>query len=243
MVRILRHVFVRQQSEGHGYGLEEHIRWANAFIIVYNVTDRWSFEECSRLLFLVSYAKRCHRHSTNGSSKQVPVVLLGNMNDLDADRVVSVAEGTARSLEIAGCTAFADISVRESPGSVRRVFTELYRSCTRRSSGLVSRSASCEQQTSDLSMMYMSCRRRSSGSSTKSCDHSQAIDIPMLNRRGSSACALTSLALSSSPESHCTDRRSSNEKISTTKRLMQKVIPSLKKSNHCAHFIRSSTVS
>ncbi|KAI0221390.1 Ras-related and estrogen-regulated growth inhibitor [Lamellibrachia satsuma] len=201
--------------DDHGYGLEDHIRWANAFIVVYSVTDRWSFDECSRLLFLVNYAKRCRRHSTNGgsSSRQMPVMLVGNKNDLEAERVVSVAEGTTRSLEIAGCTAFSDISVRESPGSVRRMFTELYRSSSRRSSGLVSRSISYDQ--------------------------TPAIDIPLLNRTNLDG--LKGLTLSYSADAHHTDRHSPDDKSSTTKRWMHKVMPSLKKHTHGVHLIQSST--
>jgi len=182
---------------------------------VYSVTDRWSFDECSRLLFLVSYAKRCRRHSANGGSgaKQMPVMLVGNKNDLEAQRVVSVADGTTRSLEIAGCTAFSDISVRESPGSVRRIFTELYRSCTRRSSGLISRSVSYGQ--------------------------TPAVDIPMLNR--TNVDGLRGLTLSCSPEAPHTDRHSPDDKTSATKRWMQKVIPSLKKNNQTLHLIRANT--
>lgn len=201
--------------DDHGYTLEEHIRWANAVIVVYSVTDRWSFDECSRLLLLVSYAKRCRRHSSNGGSgsKQMPVMLVGNKNDLEAERVVSVAEGTTRSLEIVGCTAFSDISVRESPGSVRRVFTELYRSCTRRSSGVISRSVSYDQ--------------------------TPAVEIPMLNRTNLDG--PKDMALSNSPETHHMDRHSPDDKTSTTMRWMQKVIPSLKKSHHTIHLIRANT--
>lgn len=38
--------------------LESNIRWAEAFILMYSVTDKCSFEEVNRLKFLINYNKR-----------------------------------------------------------------------------------------------------------------------------------------------------------------------------------------
>ena len=45
-------------------GLEANIRWADVFILMYSVTDKCSFDECSRLKFLINYNKRRRRLSS-----------------------------------------------------------------------------------------------------------------------------------------------------------------------------------
>lgn len=95
--------------------LEANIRWAEAFILMYSVTDKCSFDECYRLKFLINYNKR--RRRLGSTSKDgigdVPVVLVGNKIDQVEDRMVSLEEGQRRSKEI-GCVCFHEISVRES---------------------------------------------------------------------------------------------------------------------------------
>lgn len=110
--------------------LEDKLRWADAFILVYSITDRCSLDECTRLKFLISHNanKRLSRklsHDSCSSSGSV-VALVGNKNDLEAERMVSVSEGKERSCQL-GCSAFYDISVRESYEEANRVFEDLYR--------------------------------------------------------------------------------------------------------------------
>lgn len=45
--------------------LETNIRWAEAFILIYSVTDKCSFDECNRLKFLINYNKRRRKLSSN----------------------------------------------------------------------------------------------------------------------------------------------------------------------------------
>lgn len=96
------------------------MRWAEAFILVYSITDKCSFDECNRLKFLINYNKR--RRRLGGGSRDalcdIPVVLVGNKNDQFEDRMVSLEEGQRRSKEI-GCVCFHEISVRESIDQVR----------------------------------------------------------------------------------------------------------------------------
>ncbi|CAK1578396.1 unnamed protein product [Parnassius mnemosyne] len=108
--------------------LESNIRWAEAFILMYSVTDKCSFDECHRLKFLINYNKRRRRLSstTKDSILETPVVLVGNKNDQIGDRMVSTEEGQRRSKEI-GCVCFHEISVRESIDQVWGVFRDARR--------------------------------------------------------------------------------------------------------------------
>lgn len=44
---------------------EATIRWADAFILMYSVTDKCSFDECARLQFLIGYNKRRRKNIVN----------------------------------------------------------------------------------------------------------------------------------------------------------------------------------
>lgn len=115
---------------------EANIRWADAFILMYSVTDKCSFDECNRLKFLINYNKRrrklgstykvCFYHKIyisfvclffvvvfKDGILDVPVILVANKTDQYGDRMVSVEEGQRRFREIS-CACFHEISVRES---------------------------------------------------------------------------------------------------------------------------------
>lgn len=109
--------------------LEENIKWADAFILMYSVTDRCSFNECSRLKFLInSYCKRQRKTSVvvmdTGSTSPV-VAMVGNQNDRIHDRMITEQEGLKRAKEL-NCSSFHEISVRESIDSVMKLFEELF---------------------------------------------------------------------------------------------------------------------
>ncbi|KAJ2950520.1 hypothetical protein O0L34_g8764 [Tuta absoluta] len=108
--------------------LESNIRWAEAFILMYSVTDKCSFDECHRLKFLINYNKRRRRLASTikDSALETPVVLVGNKTDQVGDRMVSTEEGQRRSQEI-GCVCFHEISVRESIDQVWGVFRDVRR--------------------------------------------------------------------------------------------------------------------
>ncbi|XP_068627982.1 ras-related and estrogen-regulated growth inhibitor [Battus philenor] len=113
--------------ESEYVNLESNIRWAEAFILMYSVTDKCSFDECHRLKFLINYNKRRRRlSSTKDSVLETPVVLVGNKTDQTGDRMVSTEEGQRRSKEI-GCVCFHEISVRESIDQVWGVFRDARR--------------------------------------------------------------------------------------------------------------------
>lgn len=56
-VKVLRQVYF-QENESHTNNFESNIRWAEAFILMYSVTDKCSFEDVNRLKFLINYNKR-----------------------------------------------------------------------------------------------------------------------------------------------------------------------------------------
>lgn len=104
---------------------EPKLRWADAIVLIYSVSDRVSFDETSRLRFLVSRAKR---------SRKIPpiVILIGNKSDLSytpGERVVSAVEGRKRAEEIEA-QAFHEISVRESVEEVMAVFSDIFKLLT-----------------------------------------------------------------------------------------------------------------
>lgn len=45
--------------------LDAQLKWADAFILVYSVTDKCSFDECHRLKFLINYYKRRRKLTNN----------------------------------------------------------------------------------------------------------------------------------------------------------------------------------
>lgn len=45
--------------------LDSQLKWADAFVLVYSVTDKCSFDECNRLKFLINYHKRRRKLTNN----------------------------------------------------------------------------------------------------------------------------------------------------------------------------------
>ncbi|XP_026812249.1 ras-related and estrogen-regulated growth inhibitor [Rhopalosiphum maidis] len=105
--------------------LEMNMRWADVFILVYSITDKCSFDDCSRLKFLINYNKKKRRLSTKDHPFDVPVILVGNKVDQQYDRMVTYAEGRKRCQEL-GCVAFHEISVREDVDQAYAVFKEAF---------------------------------------------------------------------------------------------------------------------
>ncbi|KAK3098805.1 hypothetical protein FSP39_023290 [Pinctada imbricata] len=112
--------------------IEEHIKWADAFILMYSVTDSCSFSEVCRLKFLINaYGKRQRKHSASipeTNSTTTPVALVGNQIDRPRDRMVSEEDGRRKSIDL-GCVGFYEISVRESIESVCKIFEDIYVMC------------------------------------------------------------------------------------------------------------------
>ena len=58
----------------------------------------------------------------------LPAVLVGNQIDRTHDRMVSTAEGRAKSIEM-NCIGFYEISVREDRDSTQQIITDVYKYC------------------------------------------------------------------------------------------------------------------
>lgn len=58
-------IFFLYFKETENLTLEANIRWADAFILMYSVTDKCSFDECNRLKFLINYNKRRRKLGSN----------------------------------------------------------------------------------------------------------------------------------------------------------------------------------
>ncbi|KFV69093.1 Ras-related and estrogen-regulated growth inhibitor, partial [Dryobates pubescens] len=71
---------------------EGHVRWGEGFVLVYDITDRGSFEEVLPLKNLLDEVKK---------PKNVTLILVGNKADLDHSRQVSTEEGEKLATELA----------------------------------------------------------------------------------------------------------------------------------------------
>ncbi|RXN27221.1 ras-related and estrogen-regulated growth inhibitor [Labeo rohita] len=104
---------------------EGHMRWGDGFILVYDITDRGSFEDVVPLKGLLDEVKR---------PKHVPLVLLGNKADLEHARQVATEEGERLAADMAcafyECSACADQV--GTGGGVAEAFHELCREIRRR---------------------------------------------------------------------------------------------------------------
>ncbi|XP_057686002.1 ras-related and estrogen-regulated growth inhibitor [Corythoichthys intestinalis] len=96
--------------------LEESIRWADGFLLLYSITHRHSFLEVSRLKRIIDQTKQ---------SLAVPTVLVANKADLEIGREVTTEEGQrlARDLRC----GFRELSVAEAVLAVEAAVFQLIR--------------------------------------------------------------------------------------------------------------------
>ena len=96
---------------------EQYMRGGEGFILVYAVTDRQSYDEISKFRLMIERVR-------NMEIQKVPLVVVGNKRDLEANRQVSLDEGQALSLEL-GCPFFeASAALRHN---VDEAFHEIVR--------------------------------------------------------------------------------------------------------------------
>jgi len=100
--------------------LDKVVFWSDVIIIVYSVTDEGSYNTAN---LAHKYLQNCLNQKLDHSRYQVPVILVGNKNDLWHDREV-VTDKACQEAEAAGYTNFFEITARESLDQVRVVFHE-----------------------------------------------------------------------------------------------------------------------
>ncbi|KAJ7309524.1 hypothetical protein JRQ81_007570 [Phrynocephalus forsythii] len=101
---------------------EWYLTWAHAFIVVYSIDNRKSFEGCPPYLaILVLHLKTVQQES--------PVLLVGNKLDMEQYRQVSKAEGTSLATKY-GCM-FYEVSACLDFESVQHIFHEAMREVRR----------------------------------------------------------------------------------------------------------------
>ncbi|CAI5786399.1 ras-related and estrogen-regulated growth inhibitor isoform X2 [Podarcis lilfordi] len=100
---------------------EGHVRWGEGFVLVYDITDRGSFEEVLPLKNLLDEVKK---------PKNVTLILVGNKADLDHSRQVSTEEGEKLATDLA--CAFYECSACTGEGNIMEAFYELCREVRRR---------------------------------------------------------------------------------------------------------------
>ncbi|XP_064627890.1 ras-related and estrogen-regulated growth inhibitor-like [Lineus longissimus] len=109
---------------GSSLRIQENIRWADAYVLVYSTTDSQSFEECMRFKFLINHFST-RKFNLGGGALEPVVILIGNKSDLEYDRMVSYEQANKRSHDLA-CLKFFEMSARESVDDIREAFRELY---------------------------------------------------------------------------------------------------------------------
>uniref|UniRef100_A0A8C4R835 small monomeric GTPase n=1 Tax=Eptatretus burgeri TaxID=7764 RepID=A0A8C4R835_EPTBU len=97
--------------------LAEQVRWADAFVVVYEISDRVTFLEAKSLI--CNFKKSCK------SITSQPIFLVGNKQDLCHAREVS--EEDARFFAVETGTLFCELSVAEHPEDVVIMFVQLFR--------------------------------------------------------------------------------------------------------------------
>ncbi|KAJ8398356.1 hypothetical protein AAFF_G00429260 [Aldrovandia affinis] len=101
---------------------ERYLSWASAFLVVYSVDSRQSFEGCQRYLSAVTaHAK--------GLQPKTAIVLVGNKLDMERYRQVSQSDGASLALRYR--CPFFEVSACLEFGAVQRVFHEAVREARR----------------------------------------------------------------------------------------------------------------
>uniref|UniRef100_A0A8D2NYT4 small monomeric GTPase n=1 Tax=Zosterops lateralis melanops TaxID=1220523 RepID=A0A8D2NYT4_ZOSLA len=118
---VLLKVMDTADQDGPG-NCERYLCWASAFLVVYSIDNRKSFEGCqSYLEVLALHARGCQR--------RCPVLLLGNKLDMEQYRQVPSAEGMSLASRF-GCL-FHEVSACQDFSRVQHVFHEAVREVRR----------------------------------------------------------------------------------------------------------------
>ncbi|XP_038623195.1 ras-like protein family member 12 [Tachyglossus aculeatus] len=102
---------------------ERYLSWAHAFLVVYSIDDKGSFDGCRGYLDIIA------RHAKEARRRPRPVLLLGNKLDLEQYRQVTKSEGASLASRF-GCLFF-EVSACLEFEAVRRVFHQAAREARR----------------------------------------------------------------------------------------------------------------
>ncbi|XP_074660963.1 ras-related and estrogen-regulated growth inhibitor-like [Tubulanus polymorphus] len=100
---------------------EGQAKWADGFMFIYSITDRQSFLDIPKLKSSIEEYKK---------TENISCIVVGNKNDLEHERKVSVTEGEKMAAEMAA--AFFETSACDTYTEVTEAFNELYREVKRR---------------------------------------------------------------------------------------------------------------
>ena len=100
---------------------EGQLRWGDAFMLVYSITDRESFQDIPNIKYHLDELKR---------SRNFSHIIVANKCDLECSRSVSREEGEKMALEL-GC-AFFETSACDPSADIKDIFNELCREVRRK---------------------------------------------------------------------------------------------------------------
>ncbi|KAK7216899.1 hypothetical protein V2G26_004902 [Clonostachys chloroleuca] len=109
---------IRYLNENGRHEILDNLKYTDTFLIVYSVTSRTSFEaavECYGWIHWLFWSSR----PASPNQSQVPVMLVGNKNDLEGWREVSIGEGRKMARELG--IGFCELTARD-PSSVKKLF-------------------------------------------------------------------------------------------------------------------------
>ncbi|KAG7468129.1 hypothetical protein MATL_G00139580 [Megalops atlanticus] len=109
-------------DQGGPMNCERYLTWATAFLVVYSIDNRRSFEGCQQYLDVVTL-------HTKGVQSKAPIVLVGNKLDMERYRQVSKSDGLALASQHRGL--FFEVSACLDFAAVQRVFHEAVREARR----------------------------------------------------------------------------------------------------------------
>ncbi|XP_037104135.1 GTP-binding protein RAD isoform X1 [Syngnathus acus] len=118
---------------------DQCMRMGDAYIIVYSVTDKSSFEKASELRIQLRRARQ---------SEDIPIILVGNKSDLVRSREVSVDEGSA-------CAVVFDCKFIETSASLHHNVQDLFE-------GIVRQIRLRKDSKEENARRMANCRRRES---------------------------------------------------------------------------------
>ncbi|XP_063152888.1 GTP-binding protein REM 1 [Candoia aspera] len=105
----------KRSSEEDHWLHHDCMQVGNAYVIVYSITDRGSFESASELRIQLRRTRQ---------AENIPIILVGNKSDLVRSREVSVEEGRA-------CAVVFDCKFIETSAALQHNVTELFEGVVR----------------------------------------------------------------------------------------------------------------